>query len=629
MKANWPALVLCCLLPALPTWGQGANVYLAQADAGAHDGSNCANAHVYSWFNSAGNWGTGGTQIGPGTTVHLCGTFTGTANSTELTFQGSGTAGNPITLLFEPGAVLTAPYWATSGAINPNGKSYLVISGDATGGHQGIIENSDNGTQLAYQAYSRGINADATSNVTIQNLTIENIYVRTRNVNLASISSNGATVTVTCAANCGVHVGNSYGIWSTTDSAINSAVATWNGSAYVCAYGSPNPGLYCNVAVVATTPDATHFTYSTSVPGANSGTGGFVEDGVLNNNFWNAVFFGNNTSSNITIKNVLAHDLSWVFPGWGNGITIEYSEIYNADHGTAWGTNVTQNGPSIHDNYFHDFALWDSPGGNQNHHDYIHLWDLSSGTCINGTQIYNNRFDGDFGHTTTAFMFLQGALCNTAIYNNVGITGAPNFGKIAVHADTEGFGGSGLSIYNNYFDAGANTTVGSPIVIAGTPNVTILNNVLVGGQSVIGLSNGTTISTVCGFSQCVDYNVYEDLHADYADNLAWQFHGSYYTSLSAWRTGCACDANAKAGTLASLLLNAMIGQPMAGSPATAAGLNLTSLGILPLDFDTSNGGSRTPDARPRTGKWDAGAYLVTTPMLRRALPPLNLVLAAH
>src|ERR1700693_3618937 len=65
---------------------QSANIYLAQSALGSANGADCNDAYSYSFFNSSGNWGTGGAQIGPGTTVHLCGTFTGTPGQTLLTF---------------------------------------------------------------------------------------------------------------------------------------------------------------------------------------------------------------------------------------------------------------------------------------------------------------------------------------------------------------------------------------------------------------------------------------------------------------------------------------------------------------------------------------------------------------
>jgi len=158
------------------------DVYIAQTGGGA--GSSCSSPLAVSYFNTSTNWTSGapsGTKIGPGTTVHLCGTFTGTAGSTMLTAQGSGSAGNPITIKFESGAVLTAPYWAHSvggtqaGAITlGSGLSYITIDG----GTNGIIQNTANGSSFANQQPSTGISAFLCSHCTVQNLTISNLYVQ-------------------------------------------------------------------------------------------------------------------------------------------------------------------------------------------------------------------------------------------------------------------------------------------------------------------------------------------------------------------------------------------------------------------------------------------------------------------
>jgi hypothetical protein len=108
----------------MPVSAQAAatNIYIAQNAAGAASGADCNDAYAYTFFNSSANWTTGtpsSAQIGPGTTVHLCGTFTGTAGSTMLTVQGSGASGSPVTILFDnaTNGNLTAPYWGANGAI--------------------------------------------------------------------------------------------------------------------------------------------------------------------------------------------------------------------------------------------------------------------------------------------------------------------------------------------------------------------------------------------------------------------------------------------------------------------------------------------------------------------------------
>ena len=109
------------------------NVYIAQNSAGGDSGANCSNAHSAVWFNSNA---TGGN------TYHLCGTFTGTANTTILTVPASGTSANPLVILFEPGAILTSTRWSANGAIYISGKNYITIDG----GSNGIIQNTNNGT---------------------------------------------------------------------------------------------------------------------------------------------------------------------------------------------------------------------------------------------------------------------------------------------------------------------------------------------------------------------------------------------------------------------------------------------------------------------------------------------------
>jgi hypothetical protein len=152
------------------------DIYIVQNTAGADTGSDCASAHSAAWFNSSANWGNGSTQIGPGTVVHLCGTFTGTANSSELVAQGNGVLGNPVTVRFETGANLTSPVWSASGAISLGAHSYITVDG----GTNGIIQNTANGTALTYQQSSLGVFGTGNANI-VQNLTISNMYQRIPN----------------------------------------------------------------------------------------------------------------------------------------------------------------------------------------------------------------------------------------------------------------------------------------------------------------------------------------------------------------------------------------------------------------------------------------------------------------
>ena len=168
-------LTAICMAIWAPTVA-AADIYIAQNATGAGSGTNCANAQAVAWFNVSTNWGSGAGQIGPGTVVHLCGTFTGAPGSTMLATQGNGAAGSPITLLFEAGAVLTSPYWnASSGAITCNGNSYITIDG----GSNGIIQNSDDGNNgQGNDQQSGAMEISQCNNIIVKNLTIHNIYIQ-------------------------------------------------------------------------------------------------------------------------------------------------------------------------------------------------------------------------------------------------------------------------------------------------------------------------------------------------------------------------------------------------------------------------------------------------------------------
>src|ERR1017187_9897029 len=91
------------------------------------------------WFNNSSNWGSGANQIGPGTTVLLCGSFVdATPGDTLLNFKGGGTSGSPITLLFDTNASLTnTAYWGFvnngGGAISGGTHTYTTINGGTNG----------------------------------------------------------------------------------------------------------------------------------------------------------------------------------------------------------------------------------------------------------------------------------------------------------------------------------------------------------------------------------------------------------------------------------------------------------------------------------------------------------------
>jgi hypothetical protein len=488
------------LLFALPVGAK--DLYISQNGAGDRSGLNgCSNASTPAWFNSTASWGSGPQQIGPGTTVHLCGTFTGAPGQQLLVVRGDGTSTSPITIKFDSGALLTAPYWSAMGAIFMQGRSYITVDG----GGSGVIRNTASGTNLQYKQDTRAIYAPGCTGCVIQNLAIADLYVHT------SVSDSAVRQT---AVNCVYWVG----------------------------------------------------------------------------------------SDNLTINRVTCHDVGWAFAGNGNNFTLENSEIYNVDHGVAFGASGKTSGFTVHDNHFHDYTNWDTTT-NAYHHDGLHFWGQNGGIVTNGT-IYNNLFDGDSGVNITAHIYLQDSVDNVAVYNNVFIE-PDNRTNIVLWfngqtGSTPLLGGpaTGNSAYNNFIKAGGHSR-GSGIYALSQFNFTACNNVLLGGNSDISVQGGGSLS-----STGIDYNVYEDLLADAGIRNALAFQGHNYNVLADWQAACHCDQHAKL-VPASKINAGSLGQLLSGSAAINSAANLMSITsgpLAPLARDKAGA------LRQVSGNWDAGAY---------------------
>lgn len=165
------------------------SLFISQSGSGSGTGVDASNRASVSFFNNSSNWGAGAGKISAGDTVSLGGTITGT-----LAAQGSGTSGNPITILFESGAKSSSAVWGTgaSSAIYLSGKSYITVDG----GTNGAVENSANGDGLANQAVSRGVTVTGCSNIEVKNLIVRTMFVKTYNsaTVLANYSTRGIDV---------------------------------------------------------------------------------------------------------------------------------------------------------------------------------------------------------------------------------------------------------------------------------------------------------------------------------------------------------------------------------------------------------------------------------------------------
>jgi len=175
MKKRIPVFILAaayfvvCLATAPQLFGT--TRYIAQS-AGTFSGGKACNGQTAitpSTFNGITN--------SPGDVNYICGTITGSANSNLLSIQGNGASGNPITILWDTGAILQAPYFSSSlYGISGNGAAYVILDG----GTNGIIQNTANGTGKTYQQASTLIGGFG-SNFTVKNLSILNVYVHTIN----------------------------------------------------------------------------------------------------------------------------------------------------------------------------------------------------------------------------------------------------------------------------------------------------------------------------------------------------------------------------------------------------------------------------------------------------------------
>ena len=164
-------------------------VYIGQGNAGNADGSSCANQLAASFFNSGSNWGNGASQIGPGTTVHLCGTIT-----SALVAQGNGSSAGTITIQSEKGASLAV--CNNVGALQLTTKSYFTVD---LGGNSAAITCPNNGTGLGSGINAVGISSNGNwmSHIEIRNGTIGPLYKYTccgsDGLNSVSISLYGGT----------------------------------------------------------------------------------------------------------------------------------------------------------------------------------------------------------------------------------------------------------------------------------------------------------------------------------------------------------------------------------------------------------------------------------------------------
>ena len=348
------------------------DIYVAQDATGAETGADCADAHPVSWFNTASNWGSTAGRIGAGTTVHLCGIFTAPGGTSGyLKFHGSGASANPITLHFENGAVLTAPYWGQGGSSQIGNLSYLVVDGVCTASDpmgrcsstQGTIQSTLNGSPdgtcpggpCQFQVNGSAISMGSCDNCEIKNLTIADMYVHTPTSN---------------------DRGQHDALWLS---------------------GNNNLAVDNNIIHDA------HWAVCLSYTPA-----GTVNLSVFNNNIWNVdhgvavASSGNSSLSGLYIYNILIHD----FANWD---TASDYDLHDGVHIFATSTSTISPPVMIYNNHFYgNFGANDNTamfievftGGSYmgEHYVFNNIIAPSGGGCANGGMAEDNGLGGNGMH---------------------------------------------------------------------------------------------------------------------------------------------------------------------------------------------------------------------------------------
>ncbi|MGA9308614.1 MAG: hypothetical protein WBW31_24680 [Candidatus Sulfotelmatobacter sp.] len=537
--------------------------YITRDGAGSKNGSSLANAAACdatpgvaqgtcAAFNNSANWGSGSTQIGPGTVVHLGGdgvAITASSGASGyMTFQGSGSSGNVIELLFDAGfspAGLNSPYWCCSlsgGAINLGGNSYILIDGGANtpcgwntatnaseGTCNGSIQGTANGDGLKTEGETTGIFSSSCNNVEIRNLGIYNLYVKSNPAVGPVSNSISIFVDGGAASNCLIHdndIHDNYQLIQVAPSNNSGTISIYRNEMY-----NMNQGLlnYSNASITI---------------GTFNIYGNHIHDMAL----WDVNIIG-------------AYHHDGVYLTYPNGAqTISSLNVYgNIWDGQAQGVNGGPTQQSCATSWFY----------------------MDGGDNVTAGYFYNNVVMSTTGCTTTGG---GDPMINWGI----------NSGTVYVYNNTFVCGG------NNYPPGGMEIDQHS-----GTTRANFFNNLFVYCNRFINLtaSPDTYDPATTGW----DYNVYTNANSG---NEWSPQNGCCVATLSAWQSAIGQDAHAQYTSGSANLggsyengaqspLSGII--PQSNSMAKGAGLNLTSLGIAALNSDI------TGAARPSTGTWDAGA----------------------
>jgi hypothetical protein len=172
--------------------GAGPQLFVSQSGRSGGTGKSCASARSLAWLNAAGDWASGVGKVRPGVTVDLCGTFTQAVET-----QGSGEAGEPITIRFTSGSkiAVAGDGCPEYGCINvKNGSEYVTVTSVA--GYKGQIENTERSYEKEHGEGpgTRGIKAYGCKHCNIENLDIGPLYVAEKGDVVGNTEIQGITI---------------------------------------------------------------------------------------------------------------------------------------------------------------------------------------------------------------------------------------------------------------------------------------------------------------------------------------------------------------------------------------------------------------------------------------------------
>lgn len=530
----------------------------------------------WTWFNAPASWGSGANQIGPGSIITLISNFSGSTGTNVATnyfnIQGSGTVSSSITIRFASNATLTAACWSVSGAININGQSNIVIDG----GVNGLIQNTNNGSNLGTQQQSFGIIGTG-DNVTIKNLIVTNIFISiagqdNRFGGCIAVSGNSLQVT-----NCNL---------SWADACLNIPGSTVLNTTWSNVEVWHNHFYHFNHAIFAAPPQ----------------TNGLLTNTDYSYNYFNAGFDFNLPNSDI-------HN---------DGIIIGNND-YNP--------NLVMANTTVHDNFFtSNFPQNTTSGfyiGCNNFYQQIqgiYVWNnvVQLTNCNNPLQINaSNAFVFNNTCYTPISIGGQGTITGSRLYNNISSTG---IGMMSACTLTNSFSSGDptnqLRVLTNFltncfsdYNVFASITANSLGFSLQCYNVT--NGATVISDSLSG-SPGNNSSGMDAWQTWVG-NEWGDCNPPYNTPRFWLCGNNLPTIVNGLAAFCLvhCDPHSITN-IPTFIANSLV---LATNDTVAQGhgtnlyntLLAMNSKVAALSLTDYNGNSR-----PLAGNWDIGAYQATT-----------------